>query len=104
MVPASRAAFTALYALMGLAAAGHRSPVLSANERVFFGAHHPMRTAILSARRPMLRLSYWKHVPHLVIEFREANHVPAAATAVAVEEVFVGIHHEAWLVIPMQRA
>jgi hypothetical protein len=34
-----------------------------------------------------------------VIEFREANHVPAAATAVAVEEVFVGIHHEAGLVI-----
>ena len=41
---------------------------------------------------------------HLVIEFREANHVTAAATAVAVEEVFVGVHQEAWLVIAMQRA
>ena len=39
-----------------------------------------------------------------MIEFREANHVPAAATAVAVEEVFVGIHQEAWFVISMQRA
>ena len=41
---------------------------------------------------------------HLVIEFGEANHVPAAATAVAVEKVFVGIHQEAWFVISMQRA
>jgi hypothetical protein len=41
---------------------------------------------------------------HLVIEFREANYVTAAATAVTVEEVFVGIHQEAWVVISMQRA
>src|SRR5664279_1628048 len=39
-----------------------------------------------------------------MIEFREANHVSAAATAVAVEKVFVGIHQEAWFVISMQRA
>ena len=39
---------------------------------------------------------------HLVIEFRKANHVPAAATAVAVEEIFVGIHQEARFVILMQ--
>src|ERR1039457_5250168 len=41
---------------------------------------------------------------HLVIELREANHVPAAATAVAVEKIFGGIHQEAWLAISMQRA
>src|SRR5450756_1885784 len=41
---------------------------------------------------------------HLVMEFREANQVPAAATAVAVEKVLVGIHPEAWLVVSMQRA
>jgi hypothetical protein len=41
---------------------------------------------------------------HLVIELGEANHVPAAATAVAVEQVFVGVHQEAWFVIFMQRA
>ena len=40
---------------------------------------------------------------HLVIELREANHVPAAATAVAVEEIFVGIHQETRFVIFMQR-
>src|SRR5260221_2503003 len=41
---------------------------------------------------------------HLVIEFSETNHVTAAATAVTVEEIFVGIHQEAWLAISMQRA
>src|ERR1017187_1030151 len=40
---------------------------------------------------------------HLVIDLGEANHVTAAATAVAVEKVFVGIHQEAWFVISMQR-
>ena len=39
-----------------------------------------------------------------MIEFRKANHVTAAATAVAVEEIFVGIHQEAWFVICVQRA
>ena len=39
-----------------------------------------------------------------MIEFGEANHVPAAAAAIAVEEVFVGVHQEAWLVISVQRA
>ncbi len=39
-----------------------------------------------------------------MIEFSEANHVTAAATAVTVEEAFVVIHQEAWLVISMQRA
>ena len=39
-----------------------------------------------------------------MIEFREANHVSAAATAVAVEEIFVGVHQEAWFVVSMQRA
>jgi len=38
------------------------------------------------------------------MEFREANHVAAAATAVTVEESLVVIHQEAWVVIPMQRA
>ena len=38
-----------------------------------------------------------------MIEFGEANHIPAAATAVAVEQVFVGIHQEAWFVIVVQR-
>lgn len=41
---------------------------------------------------------------HLMIELRKANHIPAAATAVAIEECFVGIDQEAWLVIFMQRA
>jgi len=41
---------------------------------------------------------------HLVIEFGEANHISAAATAVAEEKVFVGIHQETWFVISMQRA
>jgi hypothetical protein len=39
-----------------------------------------------------------------VIEFSETNDVAAAATAVTVEEVFVGVHQEAWLVISMHRA
>ena len=39
-----------------------------------------------------------------MIEFCEANHIPTAATAVAVEEIFVGIHQETWLVISVQRA
>src|SRR5260370_37933961 len=41
---------------------------------------------------------------HLMIEFREANDVSAAAAAIAVEEVFVGIYQEAWFVVSMQRA
>src|SRR5450432_2456007 len=41
---------------------------------------------------------------HLVIEFREANHVSATAAAVAVEKIFVGVHQEAWFVISMQWA
>src|SRR5689334_8101671 len=41
---------------------------------------------------------------HLVIEFGKANHIAAAAAAVAVEQAFAGIHHEAWLTIVMQRA
>jgi hypothetical protein len=41
---------------------------------------------------------------HLMIEIREANHISTAATAVAIEEVFVGIHQEAGFVIFMQRA
>ena len=40
---------------------------------------------------------------HLVIEFGKANHVTAAATAVAVEQALAGIHQEARLVIGMQR-
>src|SRR4051794_28055792 len=40
----------------------------------------------------------------LVIEFGKANHITAAATAVAVEQAFVRIHHEAWLAIDVQRA
>jgi hypothetical protein len=32
---------------------------------------------------------------HPVIEFSETHHVAAAATAVTVEEVLVGIHEEA---------
>ena len=40
---------------------------------------------------------------HLVIEFGKANHVAAAATAVAVEQVFVGVHQKARLVIGVQR-
>src|SRR5580658_1112965 len=39
-----------------------------------------------------------------MIEFGEANHVAAAATAVTVEETLVVIHQEAWVVISMQRA
>ena len=38
-----------------------------------------------------------------MIEFGEANHVTAAATAVAVEQAFAGVHQEAWLLIGMQR-
>ena len=39
-----------------------------------------------------------------MIEFGEANHVSAATTAVAVEQVFAGVHQKAWLVICVQRA
>jgi hypothetical protein len=42
--------------------------------------------------------------PHLVVEFGKTNHVTAAATAVAVEQVFVWVQQEAWLAILMQRA
>jgi hypothetical protein len=41
---------------------------------------------------------------YLVIELGEADHITAAATAVAVEKVFVGIYQEARLVVSMQRA
>jgi hypothetical protein len=59
---------------------------------------HRLHTAPLAQPRHGLREL------HLMIELRKANHVPAAATAVAVEKVFVGIHQEAWLVVFMQRA
>src|SRR5260370_5923345 len=42
--------------------------------------------------------------PPLVIDLSEADHIPTAATAVAVEEVFVGIHQEAWFVVSVQGA
>src|SRR6266566_1580056 len=41
---------------------------------------------------------------HLVIEFGKTDHIAAASTAVAVEQVLAGIHQEAWLVIVVQRA
>ena len=40
---------------------------------------------------------------HLVIEFGKANHVTAAATAVAVEQALAGIHQKARFVIGVQR-
>src|ERR1700730_9955909 len=36
---------------------------------------------------------------HLVIKFREANYITAAAPAIAVEKIVIGIHQEAWFVI-----
>jgi hypothetical protein len=42
--------------------------------------------------------------PHLMVELGKANHVSAAATAVAVEQIFAGIHQEAWFAISVQRA
>jgi hypothetical protein len=41
---------------------------------------------------------------HLVIKLGKANHIAAAATAVAVKQVLAGIHQEAWLMIVMHRA
>src|SRR5262245_9277107 len=52
----------------------------------------------LAEQRQGLRKAY------LVIEFSKANHIAAAATTVAVEQAFGGIHHEAWLTIAVQRA
>src|ERR1035438_2501358 len=40
----------------------------------------------------------------MVIELREANYVTAASTAIAVEEILVGIHQEAWFAVAMERA
>lgn len=40
---------------------------------------------------------------HLVIEFGETNHVAAATTAVAIEQVFVGVNEKAGLVVGVQR-
>ncbi len=57
-----------------------------------------LHTAPLAQQRQGLR------EPHLVIELGKANHVTAAATAVAIEEAFVVIDQEAWFVISMQRA
>src|ERR1700693_1914984 len=42
--------------------------------------------------------------PHLVIELGEANHIAAAATAIAVEKILTGVHHETRLVILVKRA
>jgi hypothetical protein len=39
-----------------------------------------------------------------VIEFGEANHIAAAATAVAIEKILTGVHHEARLAILVKRA
>jgi hypothetical protein len=40
---------------------------------------------------------------HVVIDLGEADHITAAATAVAVEQVLLGIDQKAWLVIVVQR-
>jgi hypothetical protein len=39
-----------------------------------------------------------------VIEFGEPNHIAAAATAVTVEKILIGVHHETRLVILVKRA
>jgi glycine cleavage system regulatory protein len=39
-----------------------------------------------------------------VIELSEADHITTAATAIAVEKVFVRVHQEAGIVVFMQRA
>src|SRR3954453_10525853 len=39
-----------------------------------------------------------------MIEFGKANHIAAAATAVTVEQILVGIDEKAWLMIVVQRA
>jgi hypothetical protein len=39
----------------------------------------------------------------LMIEFGKANHIAAAATAIAVEKILAGIHQEAWFAIAVQR-
>ena len=39
----------------------------------------------------------------MVIEFGEANHVAAAAAAVAVEQILVGVNQKAGLVVGVQR-
>ena len=38
-----------------------------------------------------------------MVQFSEANHVTAAATAIAVEQALVGVHQKAGLVIGVQR-
>jgi hypothetical protein len=57
------------------------------------GVEQRRYTAPLSQQRQGLRES------HLVVQFNEANHVTAAATAIAVEQALVGIDQKAWLVI-----
>ena len=38
-----------------------------------------------------------------MVEFDEANHVATATTAIAVEQVFVGVHEKARLMVGVQR-
>jgi hypothetical protein len=40
----------------------------------------------------------------LMVELRKTDHIAAAATAVAVEQILAGIHQEAGLAIGVQRA
>jgi hypothetical protein len=47
--------------------------------------------------------SYGLRKLYLVIEFGKANHVAAAAAAVAVEQAFEGVHQKAELVVSVQR-
>jgi hypothetical protein len=39
-----------------------------------------------------------------MIEFGETSHIAAAATAVTVEKILTGVHHEACLLILVKRA
>ena len=70
---------------------------LSAIETYGFLQHRPYAAPLAQQLHSLREL-------HLVVEFGEANHVTAAATAITVEEAFVVIHQEAWVVISMQRA
>ena len=51
---------------------------------------------------PLAQQGHGLRESHLVIQFSEANHVTAAAAAIAVEKTLVGIHEEAGLVIGVQ--
>ena len=75
----------------------HCGGVTECDRNVRLPATHAPPRDIGAATPRLAGISTW------VIEFREANHITAAATATIVEEVFVGIHEEAWLVIFMQR-